>query len=156
MPDELPDVRAFGALFSEFVESMNAAARAVESEVAARMREHLGADPKELPSTSAEFAPTDRPNLQLALDAVLDRSPDSSDAAAALAELLEERSTLTRRLLGQGAEAKTRRRPARRRFPRCCTRSAPRASRFPKPAPGAARLRRAGHRSRAARQLADE
>ena len=42
---------------------------------------------------------------QAALRAALeDRSPDSSDAAAALAELLEERSTLTRRLLGQGAD----------------------------------------------------
>jgi DNA polymerase III delta prime subunit len=75
MADELPDVRTFGALFSEFVESMSTAARAVESEVAARMRAHLGTDPRELPTTSAEFAPTDHPNLQLALDAVL---PDAA------------------------------------------------------------------------------
>jgi ATPase family associated with various cellular activities (AAA) len=71
MSDELPDVRAFGALFSQFVTSMNSAACAVESELAARMREHLGVNPKELPSTSAEFGPTDHPNLQLALDTVL-------------------------------------------------------------------------------------
>jgi ATPase family associated with various cellular activities (AAA) len=71
MAKKLPDVRAFGAAFTEFVESMSMAARAVESEVAARMREHLGVDPRQLPSTSAEFAPTDHPNLQLALDAVL-------------------------------------------------------------------------------------
>lgn len=68
---ELPDVGAFGAAFSEFVEAMSAAARARESGLVARMREHLGANPKELPSTSAEFSPTDHPNLQLALDAVL-------------------------------------------------------------------------------------
>lgn len=75
MADQLPDVRKFGALFSEFVEPMSTAARAVESEVAARMPAHLGTDPRELPTTSAEFAPTDHPNLQLALDAVL---PDAA------------------------------------------------------------------------------
>jgi cell division protease FtsH len=36
--------------------------------------------------------------------ALEDRPPTSDDATAALRELLEERSTLTRRLLGQGAE----------------------------------------------------
>jgi hypothetical protein len=43
---------------------------------------------------------------QAALRAALeDRSPATgADAAAALDELLEERSTLTRRLLGQGAD----------------------------------------------------
>jgi hypothetical protein len=71
MAGELPDVGVFGAAFSEFVADMSAAARARESQLVARMREHLGADPKELPSTSAEFSPTDQPNLQLALDAVL-------------------------------------------------------------------------------------
>ena len=71
MAGELPDVGAFGAAFSEFVEAMSAAARARESGLVARMREHLRANPKELPSTSAEFSPTDHPNLQLALDAVL-------------------------------------------------------------------------------------
>ncbi|MBV9002062.1 MAG: 26S protease regulatory subunit [Solirubrobacterales bacterium] len=71
MAGELPDVGAFGAAFSEFVEAMSAAARARESGLVARMREHLGANPKELPSTGADFSPTDHPNLQLALDAVL-------------------------------------------------------------------------------------
>jgi ATP-dependent 26S proteasome regulatory subunit len=42
---------------------------------------------------------------QAALRAALeDREPTSRDASAALDELLEERSTLTRRLLGQGAD----------------------------------------------------
>jgi ATPase family associated with various cellular activities (AAA) len=71
MAGELPDVGAFGAAFSEFVEAMSASARARESGLVARMREHLEANPKELASTSAEFSPTDHPNLQLALDAVL-------------------------------------------------------------------------------------
>jgi hypothetical protein len=71
MAGELPDVGAFGAAFSEFVEAMSGAARARESGLVARTRERLGANPRELPSTSAEFSPTDHPNLQLALDAVL-------------------------------------------------------------------------------------
>src|SRR3954451_4174847 len=42
-----------------------------ESALAARMREHLGQEPKELPSTTADFAPTEHPNVQLGLEAVL-------------------------------------------------------------------------------------
>lgn len=69
--DEIPDPAAFGASFMEFMRLMNAAARHGESPLAARMREHLGRDPRELPSTGADFALTDHPNLQLALDAVV-------------------------------------------------------------------------------------
>src|SRR5690348_14212220 len=71
MGDELPDLTAFGASFTEFVERMSAAARGQESPFVRRLREHLGADPKELPSISAAFPTTDHPNLQLALDDVL-------------------------------------------------------------------------------------
>jgi hypothetical protein len=39
--------------------------------LAARLRKHLGTEPGPLPTTAAEFATTDHPNLQLALDAVL-------------------------------------------------------------------------------------
>ena len=42
-----------------------------ESEVAVRLREHLHSDPKELPTTAAEFSMAEQANLQLALDAVL-------------------------------------------------------------------------------------
>jgi len=71
MSDERFDLGEFGASFSEFVERMNAVASRKDSPLLARIREHLRTDPTELPSTSAEFSPTDRPNLQLALDAVL-------------------------------------------------------------------------------------
>jgi cell division protease FtsH len=71
MSTEHVDLGSFGAAFSEFVERMSAVARAHDSELMARIREHLDADPRQLPSTSAEFAETDRPNLQLAIDAVL-------------------------------------------------------------------------------------
>jgi hypothetical protein len=71
MSSELPDIGAFGALFEDFMEAMKAAAERPDSEIAERLRAHLGVDPEELPVTAAEFAPTDHPNLQLALDDVL-------------------------------------------------------------------------------------
>jgi hypothetical protein len=69
--DEIPDPASFGASFMEFMRLMNAAARHGESPLAARIREYLGQDARELPSTGADFPLTDHPNLQLALDAVL-------------------------------------------------------------------------------------
>jgi hypothetical protein len=71
MSSELPDVGAFAARFEDFLEAMTAAAERPEPELLGRIREHLGAEPRELPVTAAEFASTDRANLQLALDAVL-------------------------------------------------------------------------------------
>ncbi|MGH2893019.1 MAG: AAA family ATPase [Solirubrobacteraceae bacterium] len=68
---ELPDPGAFGAAFEEFIHAMSLVAEARESEVAVRLRDHLGTDPKALPTTSAEFALTEHATLQLALDAVL-------------------------------------------------------------------------------------
>jgi hypothetical protein len=55
---------------------------------------------------------------QAALRAALaDRLPTSDDATAALDELLEERSTLTRRLLGQGADGANSPQPVPDTFP---------------------------------------
>src|SRR4051794_4688890 len=71
MTDELPDAGAFGAAFEDFMHAMTAAATRPESDLAARIREHLGADPRELPSTATTFPATDHPNVQLALDDVL-------------------------------------------------------------------------------------
>ena len=68
---ELPDPGSFGAAFVEFMRVMSLVARERESEVAVRLREHLGTDPKGLPTTGAEFPLAEHPNLQLALDAVL-------------------------------------------------------------------------------------
>src|SRR3954471_15472660 len=50
---------------------MIAAAVRPESELAERLRSHLGVEPKELPVTAAEFPPTEHANLQLALEDVL-------------------------------------------------------------------------------------
>jgi len=51
--------------------AMTLVAEQRESEVGVRLREHLGADPKEMPTTGAEFPLTEQANLQLALDAVI-------------------------------------------------------------------------------------
>jgi hypothetical protein len=68
---DLPEPGSFGAAFEDFMRAMTEAAKRPEPEVARRVRDHLGADPEELPATSAEFSVTERANLQLALDAVL-------------------------------------------------------------------------------------
>jgi hypothetical protein len=68
---DLPDLGAFGAAFEDFMRAMTLAADRGESEVIRRLREHLGADPKDLPTTAAGFPLTDQANLQLAVDAVL-------------------------------------------------------------------------------------
>src|SRR4051794_14378698 len=56
----LPDPSSFGALFEDFMRAMTASAERPEPEIALRVREHLGAEPKELPTTTAEFPVTER------------------------------------------------------------------------------------------------
>ena len=51
--------------------AMTLAAEHAESEVNVRLRDHLGVDPKELPSTGSEVSLAEQANLQLALDVVL-------------------------------------------------------------------------------------
>lgn len=71
MADQLPPVGQFAAAFEEFMRAMSEAAERPESPLVARVGEHLGVEPSELPVTSATFGVAERPNLQLALDAVL-------------------------------------------------------------------------------------
>jgi hypothetical protein len=67
----LPPVGEFGSVFVEFLHAMTLAADAPESPLLAKLREHLGVEPAELPVTSTGFGIAERANLQLALDAVL-------------------------------------------------------------------------------------
>lgn len=71
MPDALPAVGEFARQFNEFVRVMSEAADNPESPILRRLREHLGGEPEKMPVNSANFGVADRPNLQLALDAVL-------------------------------------------------------------------------------------
>ena len=71
MSDQLPSPGEFGAAFIAFMRAMQEAADVPEPPWVANLREHLGTEPAELPVTAATFREADRPNLQLALDAVL-------------------------------------------------------------------------------------
>jgi hypothetical protein len=68
---QLPSPGEFGAAFIAFMRAMQEVADAPEPPWVGRLREHLGTEPAELPVTAATFLEADRPNLQLALDAVL-------------------------------------------------------------------------------------
>jgi hypothetical protein len=68
---DLPDPGRFGAAFEEFIRAMSEVATRGESELSTRIAEHLGADPKTLPTTTVELPTTEQANLQLGLDAAL-------------------------------------------------------------------------------------
>jgi hypothetical protein len=55
---DLPDPGTFGAAFEEFMAAMTAAATRGEPAIVGRLRDHLGRDPKELPTTGTEFPQT--------------------------------------------------------------------------------------------------
>ncbi len=95
MSDPLPPVDEFASVFVEFMRTMNESAGRREPPVLARLREHLGVEPAELAVTSAEFGVAQRPNLQLALDAVLPEretiglsSPHMGRMSASFSQLL--------------------------------------------------------------------
>lgn len=69
--ESLPAPGEFATEFMKFMRAMTEAADSPEPGVLARLREHLGVEPSELPVTSFGFAVAERPNLQLALDALL-------------------------------------------------------------------------------------
>jgi len=71
MSDELPSVGEFAAVYLEFMRAMSEAAQRPASPLVTTVREHLGTDPAELPVASLPIGVADRPNLQVALDAVL-------------------------------------------------------------------------------------
>jgi hypothetical protein len=71
MSEQLPPPGEFGFAFLEFMRVMQEAVELPEPPWVVTLREHLGAEPGELPVTAASFHVADRPNLQLALDAVL-------------------------------------------------------------------------------------
>ncbi len=71
MSDSTPPLDEFASTFVRFMEAMTEAARRPESPLMSRLREHLGVEPGDLPITAVQFGVAERPNLQLALDAVL-------------------------------------------------------------------------------------
>lgn len=71
MSEGVPPVGEFAAAFVDFMEAMHESASRPEPELLAKLREHLRVEPSELPVTAASYGVAERPNLQLALDAVL-------------------------------------------------------------------------------------
>jgi ATPase family associated with various cellular activities (AAA) len=65
----------FGAAFQRFLEWTSREAASERSPFASMLAEHFGADPTMFPVTGESISPYDLPNLQLALDAYLER-PD--------------------------------------------------------------------------------
>jgi hypothetical protein len=71
MTDDALSAREFGTAFKGFLEQASAGMPDSEPLFAQRLREHLGHDPATLPVVGQGFDPTDRPNLQVALDGYL-------------------------------------------------------------------------------------
>jgi hypothetical protein len=61
-------VAQFGRTFKQFMDAMVAHARPPESPLLLRIREHLGAEPTQLPVVVEEFDPFEQPNVQRALE----------------------------------------------------------------------------------------
>lgn len=76
----------FGAAFKGFLERTVAAAPDAEPVFAARLRAHFGTDPSALSIVAEQFAPSEHPNLQAALDAWLQRTGRSFEALGATSE----------------------------------------------------------------------
>jgi ATPase family associated with various cellular activities (AAA) len=70
-PTPAISAREFGAAFKGFLERTVAATPGDEPVFAARLGAHFAADPSALPIVAEQFAPSEHPNLQAALDAWL-------------------------------------------------------------------------------------
>jgi hypothetical protein len=71
MADDRPSLGAFGATFRGLFEQMASQAAETEPPLAKRLREHFGAAATEFPVLEEKFKWSDRPNLQVAIDAYL-------------------------------------------------------------------------------------
>jgi AAA+ superfamily predicted ATPase len=80
MNDEQLSAQEFGAAFKGFLEQAATGVPKEEPVFARRIREHLGVDPTPLPILSQLFASTDRPNVQVALDSLLQKEGRSFEA----------------------------------------------------------------------------
>lgn len=85
MTDQEFSPEEFARTFQRFLEWLPMAA-AREGSVAARLREHFGADPSTYPVTSTTVPEYDRPNLQVGLDAYLSKPGRSAELLGLAAE----------------------------------------------------------------------
>jgi hypothetical protein len=76
----------FGRVFRAFLEQSVGREEAAEPVFVARLREHLGADPRDLPIVSESFSTIEHPNLQAALEAWVSAPDRSSELVGISAE----------------------------------------------------------------------
>src|SRR3546814_2859564 len=69
------DVAAFGIAFQRFMERLHELSGPRTSPLRDRVAEHLGAYPAELPTVTEQVPSTDLPNVQLAVEALLEAAP---------------------------------------------------------------------------------
>src|SRR3546814_15442156 len=75
MSDAEIDVAAFGIAFQRFMERVHELSGPRTSPLRDRVAEHLGAYPAELPTVTEQVPSTDLPNVQLAVEALLEDAP---------------------------------------------------------------------------------
>src|SRR5437899_2610279 len=76
----------FGLLFKRFLDDIVNRAEVPEGPLLKRLREHLGAEPMRMPVISEEFERFQQPNLQVAMDAYLERPGNSAELIGLAAE----------------------------------------------------------------------
>jgi adenylate kinase family enzyme len=75
-PMDEEEARAFAGAFRQLMADVHALVPAPgAAKLALAIRAHLNTDPDELPVVEQTFAPSDHPNVQLALESIADRSP---------------------------------------------------------------------------------
>jgi hypothetical protein len=84
--DERTTPEEFGLLFKRFLDDIVNRAEVPEGPLLKRLRDHLGAEPMRMPVITEEFERFQQPNLQVAMDAYLERPDHRADLIGLAAE----------------------------------------------------------------------
>jgi len=84
--DERTSPAEFGLLFKRFLDDIVNRAEVPEGPLLKRLRDHLGGEPMRMPVISEEFERFQQPNLQVAMDAYLERPGHSAELIGLAAE----------------------------------------------------------------------
>ena len=77
MSDASFDAGGFATAFLQFMDDVRTLAPVQGERLRGIVREHLGVEPKDVPTVAETFSTADRPNLQLALNSIEEASPNS-------------------------------------------------------------------------------
>src|SRR5204862_7852382 len=84
--DERTSPEEFGLLFKRFLDDIVNRAEVPEGPLLKRLREHLGGEPTRMPVISEEVQRFEQPNLQVAMDAYLERPGHGAELIGLAAE----------------------------------------------------------------------